>query len=323
MLTRLMVRTSSISVMVLGTGLALGQNYPNKPIRVIVPYGPGGGGDVLSRVIGQRLTEIWGQQIVVDNRGGGGAVIGTDMAAKAVPDGYTLLLTNTAHAINPALLRTLPYDSINDFAPVSLIAKQPNLLVANSALPVRGVNELIALAKSKPGSINYASVGIGSSAHLVGELFSSKAGIQMTHVPYKGTAAAATDVISGQVQIMFPPVLAIWPHVQSGRLRALAVTSPKRSTLAPEVPTVAESGLPGYEATAWYLMLAPARTPKPIVAKLNAEIDRALQDPDAKERITRGGADPAGGSPAQAADFLRREITLWGNVIKVAKITPK
>lgn len=260
---------------------------------------------------------------MLDNRGGGGAIIGSDMAAKAAADGYTLLLTNTAHAINPALLRTLPYDSIRDFAPVNLVAIQPNVLVANAALPLKDVKELIALARGKPRSVNYASVGIGSSAHLVGELFSARAGIQITHVPYKGTAAAATDLISGQVQIMFPPILAIWPHVQSGRLRALAVTSLKRSSLAPEVPTVSESGLPGYEATAWYLILAPAKTPGAVVSKLNAEINAALKNPDTRERITKGGADPAGGTPEQAAEFLRREIALWGKVIKDADIKPE
>ena len=268
------------------------------------------------RLIGQRLTDSWSQQIVLDNRGGAGAVIGTQLVASATPDGYTLLVTNTAHAINPALNRKLPYDSINDFIPISLLATQSNAVVVSPQLGVSGTEALIALAKAKPRSINFASVGIGSSAHLAGELFASMAHVEILHVPYKGTGAAVTDLIGGQVQLMFPPLLAIWPYVQAGRVKLLAVTAKQRSALAPGLPTVAEAGLPGYEATAWYMLFAPARTPSAVTAKLNAEIDRILRESGTRERLLRGGAEPGGGTQQDAQRFLTSEGERWTKVIR-------
>lgn len=294
--------------------------YPNKPIRMIVPFAPGGGIDILSRMLGAKYTESWGQQVVVDNRAGAAGVIGVDIAAKAPPDGYTLVIVNPSFAINATLFKKLPYDTLKDFAPITLLATQPYVILVNNAVPAKDVRELIAFAKSKADGISYASSGVGSASHLAAELFASMAGVRLVHVPYKGANLAAIDVIGGQVQFTIQPMLAVWNHVQSGRVRAIAVTSPKRWPSAPQLPTAAESGLPGFEATTWYMQLAPAKTPHDILAKIHAETVRALKLPDVYERIKRDGAEPVGSSAADAAAFLRSEIERWGKVIRAASV---
>ena len=294
--------------------------YPNKPIRMVVPFAPGGGIDILSRMLGAKYTESWGQQVVVDNRAGAAGVIGVDIAAKAPPDGYTLVIVNPSFAINATLFKKLPYDTLKDFTPITLLATQPYVILVNNAVPAKNVRELIAFAKSKTGGISYASSGVGSASHLAAELFSSMAGVPLVHVPYKGANLAAIDVIGGQVQFTIQPMLAVLNHVQSGRVRAIAVTSPKRWPSAPQLPTAAESGLPGFEATTWYMQLAPAKTPRDILAKVHAETVRVLKLPDVHERIKRDGAEPVGSSAADAAAFLRSEIERWGKVILAANV---
>jgi tripartite-type tricarboxylate transporter receptor subunit TctC len=294
--------------------------YPTKPIRFIVPFAPGGGIDLLSRVIGAKYTEHWGQQVIVDNRAGAGGVIGTDIAAKATADGYTFIIVNPAFAINATLFRKLPYDTLKDFAPITLIATQPYVVLLNPAVPAKDVRELISLAKDKAGGISYASSGVGSASHLAAELFSGMAGVTLVHVPYKGASLATVDVIGGQVQLTIQPMLAVWNYVQSGKVRAIAVTSPKRWPSAPALPTVAESGLPGFEATTWYMQLAPARTPREILAKVNEETLRVLKLPDVRERIQRDGAEPVGSSAKEAEEFLRTEISRWEKVIRSANV---
>ena len=294
--------------------------YPTRPIRWIVPFAPGGGIDLLSRIIGAKYTEAWGQQIVVDNRPGAGSVIGTDIVAKAIPDGYTLIIVNPSFAINATLYPKLPYDTLKDFTPITLIATQPYVVMVNNGLPATNVKELVALAKTKPGAIAYGSSGVGSASHLAAELFASLAGVQFVHVPYKGANLATIDVIAGQVQLTIQPMLAVWTHVQSGKVRALAVTSPKRWPSASNLPTVSESGLAGFEATTWYMQLAPARTPLEVLAKLHAGTVNAIRVADVRDRIQRDGAEPVGSSPAEAAAFLRDEIARWGKVIRAANV---
>jgi tripartite-type tricarboxylate transporter receptor subunit TctC len=294
--------------------------YPNKPIRMIVPFAPGGGIDLLSRVIGAKYTEAWGQQTVVDNRPGAGSVLGTDIASKATPDGYTLMIVNPSFAINATLYRKLPFDTLRDFAPITLIATQPYVVLVNNAVPAKDVRELIGIMKAKTGAVAYASSGVGSASHLASELFASMAGVKLVHVPYKGANLAAIDVIGGQVQLTIQPMLAVWGHVQSGKVRAVAVTSPKRWPSAPSLPTVTESGLAGFEATTWYMQVAPAKTPPDILAKLNAETLRALKLADVRDRIQRDGAEPVGSTQAEAAAFLRAEIERWGAVVKSANV---
>ena len=262
------------------TGIAQAESYPSKPIRIIVPYPPGGFNDTLARTLGQKLTEKWGQPVIVDNRPGGGRTIGTNLAAKSAPDGYTLLIVSFAFAVNPALYATLPYDTGKDFVPIALAASTPNLLVVNPALPVKSVKELIALAKSDPGKLNYASAGNGSSNHLSMELFKSLNGVDIVHVPYKGSAPAVTDLIGGQVDLMFDNVPNVLQQVKAGKLRAIAVSSKKRSPFLKELPSVAESGVPGFDVSVWFGVVAPAGTPQSVVSQLNAEINHILKLPD-------------------------------------------
>jgi tripartite-type tricarboxylate transporter receptor subunit TctC len=296
---------------------ALAADYPNKPIRLIVPFAAGGTTDFLARAVAQKLGQNMGASIVVDNRPGAGGNIGSDIVAKSEPDGYTLLLgTVGTHAINASLYKKMPYDTVKDFAPISLIASVPNILVANPKVPANNVKELLALAKSKPGELSFASSGNGSSIHLSGELFKSMAGVDMMHVPYKGSGPAVTDLVGGQVNMMFDNMPSSLPHVKAGRLKALAVTSAKRSPAMPNLPTIAESGVPGYEATAWFGLLAPAGTPPAVVKKLNTELVKVLKSPDVIERLSSQGAEPVSDTPEQFAAYIKSEMAKWAKVVK-------
>jgi tripartite-type tricarboxylate transporter receptor subunit TctC len=301
---------------VVGDG-AHAQTYPTKSIRLIVPFPPGGPADILSRAIGQKLTDSWGQQVVVDNRAGAGGTIGSDLAAKGAPDGYTLLMGFVGtHAINPSLYSSLPYDVVKSYEPVSLVATATIILVLHPSLPAKSVKELIAVAKSKPGELTFGSPGNGTPQHLAGELFNTMAGVKMTHVPFKGAVPAINDLLGGRISLIFssaPPAL---PHVASGKLRALAVTSARRSSVSPDLPTVSESGLPGFEVINWYGVLAPARTPKSIVDKLNAEITRITNMPDVRERLSTVGIEALSSTPAQFAAFIKEETAKWAKVVK-------
>jgi tripartite-type tricarboxylate transporter receptor subunit TctC len=298
---------------------AIAQAYPNHVIRLVVPFPAGGTTDILARAAAQKLTESLGQPVVVDNRPGAGGNIGADLVAKSTPDGYTLLMgTVGTHAINPSLYAKMPYDHVKDFVPVVLVAGVPNVLVVNPSLPVNSVADLIKLAKSKPGAINFASSGSGTSIHLSGELFKTMAGVDMTHVPYKGSAPALSDLIGGQVQLMFDNLPSALPQIKAGKLRAIAVTSLNRAPVLPDVPTIAESGLPGFEASSWFGVLAPAGTPAPVVAKLNAEVNKWLQSPEAREQLLAQGAVAAGGTPEQFAAHIRAETEKWAKVVKAS-----
>lgn len=293
------------------------QAYPTKPVTIVVPFAAGGTTDILARVIGQALNKELGQAVVVDNRAGAGGNIGAALAAKATPDGHTLFMgTVGTHAINQSLYKKLPYDPIKDFAPLTRVAMVPNLLVANPGKPYRNVKELVAYAKANPGKVNFGSSGSGSSIHLSGELFNSLAKVDMVHVPYKGSAPAVTDLVAGQIDIMFDNMPSAIQHVRSGRLKALAVTTAKRSPELPDVPTVAEAGVPGYEATSWFGMFAPAGTPAPVVAKLNAALLKVLADPEVKKKLAEQGAEPHGEKPEQFAEFIRLETAKWSKVVK-------
>ncbi len=291
--------------------------FPSKSVRLIVPFTPGGSTDILARAIGQKLAEIWHQPVLIDNRPGAGGSIGMELAAKAAPDGYTMVMGHIGTlAANPALYRSLPYDPVKDFAPVTLVAMVPNVLVVGPAVPSRTVAEFVSLAKSKPGKLDYGSGGNGSAAHLAMEYFKLKAGIDVQHVPYKGTAPALTDLLGGQIAVILtglPPVL---QHVKAGKLRILGVASKERLKAFPDIPTIAESGVPGFEATQWYGLLVPAATPKEIVAKINRDAVAALKDPTVNERLAGEGAEPVGDTPGQFAAFIRSEIDLWGKVIR-------
>lgn len=298
--------------------------YPIKPIRMIVPSAPGSGPDIMARAIGQKLTESLGQPVVIDNRPGAGGIIGSEAAAKSPPDGYTLIMSNAgAHAVNASLYAKLPYDPVRDFAPVTLVAMAPNILIVHPALPVRSVKELIVLAKAKPGELTFGSGGNGSTAHLSGEMFKTMAGINIVHVPFKGSPAAVIGVISGQIAMAFPNIPPALPHVRSGKLKALAVTTAKRSAAVPELPTVAEAGLPGYEATAWFGVLAPAATPPQIIAKLNAAIVKSLRTREMQERLAAEGTEPVGNTPEQFAQTVRNDIAKWAKVVKSSGARPE
>jgi len=293
------------------------QNYPNRPIRIIAQFTPGTSTDILARVIGGKLTEAWGQQVVIDNRPGAGGVVGTELGAKAAPDGYTLTMAvSSGFGINPTLYAKLPYDAIRDFAPISNIALTPQTLVAYPAYAAKSVKEFVALAKGKPGQVNYASLGSGSTSHLTMEMFRSAAGIQLNHIPYKGSPAAHAELFSGQIPIMFDAIPAVLPHVKSGRLRGLGIATLKRSPYLPEVPTVAEAGFPGFEAVGWIGIAAPARTPAPVLDKLNAEIVRIINTPEMKERLATLAFTPVGDTREQFARFIKSEIAKWGRAVR-------
>jgi tripartite-type tricarboxylate transporter receptor subunit TctC len=305
------------------TPVSAQSNYPQKPIRMIVPFPAGGGTDILARLIGQRMSEALGQQIIVDNRAGAGGTIGTDVAAKAPADGYTIVLVSGSHAINPGLYPKLPYDTVNDFAPVTQIATSPGILVVHPALPVKSVRDLIALARSKPGQLNYASAGNGTPPHLAGELFKTMARVDMVHVPYKGNVPAFADMLAGLVSLSFPSMPSAVPHVKSGRLRALGVTTAKRSLAAPDIPTIAESGLPGYESTSWYGILAPARTPPAAVTRLHEVIVSILASADMKDKFAAQGLDPVASAPREFETVIKSEITKWAKVVKASGARPE
>ena len=296
---------------------AAADNYPAKPIRIIVAYTPAGTTDILARVVGQKFTEQWKQPVIIENRPGANGNIGTDIAAKSAPDGYTLLMTTAGpHGINPTLYHKLPFDAIKDFAAVSLVAMVPNILSVNPSVPVKSVKELIALAKSKPGGLSYGSPGNGSTGHLSMELFKSMTGTDMVHIPYKGSIGVLADLVGGQVQVVIDNMPPYLPQLKAGKIRALAVTTAKRSPAVPELPTIAEAGVSGYEAAAWFGLLAPAGTPKDIVDKLSAETAKILKMPDVHEKLAAQGAEAVGGSPEEFGAFIKSEIAKWAKVIK-------
>lgn len=311
-----------VSIFVVAATAAFGaERYPSKPVRLIVPFAAGGNVDIVTRVIARKLTENLGQQVVIDNRGGAGGVIGTELAARALPDGYTLLMVSASHVTNPSL-RKLPYDTEKDFAAISVVVDVPVILVVHPSLPVRTVPELIALAQAKPGQLNYGSGGNGTGAHLAAELLKSAAAVNIVHIPYKGIGLALVDLLGGQLQVMFSAIPSVMPHVRQGRLRALGVAAAQRSPVLPDVPTIRETGTPGVEASVSFTLLAPAATPKKIIARLNSETVKALRAPEIKERLVSEGAAPIGNSPDEAARFLAAEIARWTSVIKALGLRP-
>jgi tripartite-type tricarboxylate transporter receptor subunit TctC len=299
------------------------QAWPTKPVRVIAASSPGSAVDIVSRIIAQKLSEQLGQQVIVDNRAGAGGNLGAELAAKAPPDGYTVFMGTPAHAINTGLYRKLNYDLVRDFSPVSQVTTGAYMVVVHPSLPVKTLKELAALGRAKPGQLNYGSAGAGNATHLAGELFKSLTKTSIEHVPYKGSGPAMTDLIGGQVQIMFPNLTQALPPVKSGRIRALAVTSEKRSASAPEVPTGLESGIPGYVVTSWFGVLVPAATPRELVTRLNSELAQALRAPDVKTRLAADGAEPQTSTPEQFGVFIKAEIDQWTKVIREAKIAPE
>jgi len=296
------------------------QQYPIRPIRLLVPFAPGGGTDIIARLVAQDLTQAWGHPVVVDNRGGSGGIVGTEIAAKAAPDGYTMMLCSLGLSYAPALYSKLPYDTEKDLLPISLVATQPFVYVVIPSLGVGSMKELIALAKAKPGEIRYGSGGSGGSSHLGTELLRTMTGINLVHVPYKGTGPALTAMLGGEIQVQLIGISSVVPHMKSGRMRALAVSGAKRSTAAPEVPTVAESGVPGYAFDVWYGMLFPAGTPRAIVGRANAEINNVLKSPALAQRFAAVGLEPAGSTPEEFAKMIRSEMAKWRKVVREAKI---
>ncbi len=320
-----LVRQQLIACLLLGVAQqALAQpsksdTYPARPIRIIVPFTPGAGTDIIGRAIGQALTDAWQHSVVVDNRPGAGGTIGSDIVAKSTPDGYTLLLGNISTlALAPSLYEKLPYVPLRDFAPITLITTSHNVLVVHPSVPAKSVKELIALAKTKPRQLNYGSAGSGTTSHLGGALFASMAGVELTHVPYKGSGPSLTDLIAGQLQLSVGTIATTLPHIRAGRLRALGVTSLKRSPLLPDLPTIAEAALPGFEVLVWQGIVAPAGTPKPVVDKLNGQIVKSLHTSEMKRRLEGQGLEPVGNTPGQFAAFIKAETEKWGKIIKAA-----
>lgn len=303
------------------TASAWGQAYPNKPLKMILPFPAGGPSDIVARAMGQGLAEALGHNVVIDNRPGGGGLIGATLAAKAPGDGYTLLLGGiTTFGVAPSVHKNLAFDPVKDFLPVTMATRQPILLMMHPSLPVKSVREFIALAKARPGEINYASSGPGGSGHMAGELFRLVTGVNLVHIPYKGAPPALNELIAGQVQVMFGTILASAPHIRSGRVRAIAITGPQRSTALPEVMTFSEAGLPTYDASSWNGVLVPAGTPRAVVDRLNAEIVRILKSPNVLERLAQDGALPAPTTPEEFAAFIKAEIVKWGKVVQAANI---
>jgi tripartite-type tricarboxylate transporter receptor subunit TctC len=307
-----------VLALILGMAAAQSQPYPSKAVRVISGFPPGSGADITARVIGVKLYEATGQQFFVENRPGAGSNIAAEVAAKSAPDGYTLFIGTVANTINATLYSKLPFDFARDFAPVALTTAAPNVLVVHPSVPVKSVKELVALAKSRPGQLNFASSGTGTAPHLSGELFNAMAGVKMTHVPYKGSPPAVIDLVAGSVDVMFSPASTVIPHVKSGRLRALAVTTAARLPSLPELPTVAESGLKGYETVTWFGFVAPAKTPPAIVTRLNTEIVKALSLPDVRSQFELQGIEILGGTPERFADYIREEIAKWAKAIRLS-----
>ena len=300
-------------------GGAVAQTFPSKPIRIVVPFTPGGPNDILARMIGQRYTAVWGQQTLVDNRPGGGTVIGTDIVAKAPADGHTLLMVSTSHAANPSLMPKLPFDTLRDFVSVGQAVSSPNVLVVHPSVPARNTRELLDIAKARPGQITFASGGSGAATHLAGELLKILGGVEMTHIPYKGAGPATIDLISGQVTWMFGTILPTIPHVRAGKLRGLAVSGKRRAEVLPEVPTVAEH-VPGFEASSWYGVFAPAGTPAEVIIKLNQEMARALTPVEVRQRLAAEGTEVVAGNPEDFMQLFRAEAAKWARVIKQAGI---
>jgi tripartite-type tricarboxylate transporter receptor subunit TctC len=322
-LLRARVRRLVAAGLLLCSAAAWAQTYPTKPVRLIVPFAPGGSTDVTARVLAQKLTESWKQQVVVENRAGAGGNIGADAVARAAPDGYTLLLATTGvMAINHRLYRTLPYDALKDFAPVTQIGALPLILIVHPSLPARSVKDLISIAKAKPGQLSFASSGVGSATHMTAELFKLMSGVDIVHVPYKGSGQAMADLISGQVGVAFDQITSSLPQVNAGRLRALAVTSARRFPSVPDLPTVAEAGVPGYESVSWNGIAAPAGTPQEIVNRVQSEVARALQAADIKERFFKDGIEPVGSTPEQFLAHIRSERAKWDKVVDRAGISP-
>jgi tripartite-type tricarboxylate transporter receptor subunit TctC len=310
----------SFVILFAASGTAHAQSFPVKSVRLIVPFAPGGSTDIIARTLGQKLHEAWGQAVIVDNRPGGSTIIGTDMVAKAPPDGHTLLVTPAPFTIVPSLNSKLPYDPHRDFEPITLINTTPLVVVVHPGVPAKSVKELIALAKSKPGALNYGSSGAGGSNHLAGELFNVMAGVKMVHIPYKGNAPALADLVGGHVDLVFNGLTSALPLIKSGKLRPLAVTSLNRATALPDIPTLDESGLKGFQAVAWNGLTAPARTPKEVIAKINADVLKVIRSPELIDRLRSEGSDPVGSSVDEYARFLRDEIAKWQRVIKIANI---
>jgi len=292
--------------------------WPSKPLRFILPFPPGGGTDILGRIISERLSANLGQPVVTENRGGAGGNVGAEAAAKSAPDGYTIVLVAPSLTISPSLYSKLNYDPVKDFAPVSLVATVPNVMVTHPSVPANTLAEFIRLAKTKPGEMNFGSGGSGTSNHLAGELFNIVAGVRLVHVPYKGVNLAMNDVLAGQIQLVVIGVPAVAPHIKAGKLRALALVAPQRAPALPEVPTAAEAGLPNFEVTTWYGILAPAGTPKTILTRLNAELVKIMHAPELKERLAAMATDPATSTPEEFADYIKREIAKWGEVVRQA-----
>jgi tripartite-type tricarboxylate transporter receptor subunit TctC len=307
-------------MLALASGEVLAQAYPSKFVRLIVPFPPGGPSDIIARVLGQKLSEKWGRSVVVENRPGAGGNLGSELTAKAAPDGYTLLFAANSHAINATLFTNLSYDAVKDFTAVSQVASYALVLVVPSSSPVKSLTELVALAKSRPGQLNFASASTGTPTHLTMELFKGVSGIDVVHVPYAGAAAATTDLVGAQVQMMFNNPVSALPQIRAGKLRALAVTSRKRSALLPEVPTVEEQGYPGFEATTWFGILGPAGLPKPIVAKLEQDIIDALRAPDVRERLAAQLVEPIGTTSEQFGVIMKAEVAKWEKIIKAANL---
>jgi tripartite-type tricarboxylate transporter receptor subunit TctC len=300
--------------------LAQAQSYPDHPIRFVVPYPPGGGTDVIARIVQGKLQAALGQNIVIDNKGGAGGSVGTDLVAKAAADGYTVLFTLNSHTVNPAIYAKLPFDTLKDFEPVGTVASLPQILVANPQFPANNVAELIALAKAKPGTLAYASVGVGSPGHLAGELFKLRTGTQMTHVPYRGGGPAVTDVMGGQVPLLWVSIPAAAQFVKTGKLKALGVSTLKRSAAFPDVPTLQEAGVPDFEVDSWYAMFVPAKTPRAVVDKLNRALNTTLQDPEIREKLLAQGSEAVGGTPEALGQTVNVELVKWAKLAKDASI---
>jgi tripartite-type tricarboxylate transporter receptor subunit TctC len=316
-----MVRLIALVLCSILVGAAAAQEaYPSRPVRFILPFPPGGGTDILGRLIAERLSAGFGQPVVTENRGGAGGNVGAEAAAHSAPDGYTIVLVAPSLAISPSLYSRLNYDPVKDFAPISLVATVPNVMIANPSVEAKNLQEFIALARAKPGEMNFGSGGSGTSNHLAGELFNIVTGARLVHVPYKGVNLAMQDVLSGRVQLVFIGIPAALPHIKAGRLRALAVVAPQRSAALPEVPTAAEAGLKDFEVTTWYGVLAPAGTPRPIVTRLNAELVKIMHMPDMKERLAGLATDPLTSTPEEFAAYLKQEIAKWGDVVRKANL---
>ncbi len=315
-----LVRGAAAVIAIAGATCAVAAAYPDKPVRMVVPFPPGGGTDVVARAIAQKLSEQWRQTVIVDNRPGAASMIGTEILAHSVPDGYTLGFVSMSHTINVSIYEKLPYDPIADFTPIILAATAPNVLVVNPAVGAKTVAELVKIAKARPGKLNFPSSGNGGVSHLSAEMFRYAAGIDITHVPYRGAGPALTSLLANETQLMMATTPVALPQMKAGRLIALAITSRARSPLAPELPTIAESGYAGFEADTWYGMLAPARFPPALTAQVNGAVSKMLSEPDFKERLAHEGAQPAGGTPAQFAAYIKSEIEKWAKIVRMAKV---